>query len=59
MSRDQKTKESPTCTTCSYCTYLGEGDHICDYCHPCEVIYDEWTPTEKFFWCGGEHYIEQ
>lgn len=42
---------------CDHCTYIGEGDFICDS-GPGEpvLVVDDWEPTENYLQCkGGRH----
>ena len=45
---------------CDHCTYIGEGDFLCD-CHPSAeyvLVMTDWEPTVLFMHClngGHEH----
>lgn len=38
---------------CDNCTYLGEGDFLCDK-HQVIVV-EDWTPTEDYMKCKSVH----
>lgn len=42
------------CFNCGHCTYIGEGDHICDM--STDVIIADWQPTEYFYQCEGKDF---
>lgn len=46
------------CDTCSKCTYIGEGDHICED-NPTLIVLEDYLPAEDFFWCGGRCWEER
>lgn len=42
---------------CDHCTYVGEGDFLCDNC-PGEaylVVMSDWEPTEDYLHCMRQH----
>ena len=42
---------------CDHCTYLGEGDFICDKNtapDECHVVMEDWQPTDKYLWCQNQ-----
>ena len=45
------------CETCVNFIPIGEGDHICDASAPVMVL-EDYTPTDKYYWCKGEHWEE-
>ena len=43
---------------CDHCTYIGEGDFICDRFededgNPAIVVMSDWEPTEDYLKCKG------
>ena len=60
MSRDKRVKNRKPCTdminchNCNNCTYIGEGDYICDM--TTEVVISEWQPTEDYYSCEGKDF---
>lgn len=42
------------CFFCNCCTYIGEGDHICDMNN--EIVVSDWEPTDKFYQCEGKEF---
>jgi hypothetical protein len=38
---------------CNFCTYIGEGDFICDKYN--EIVVSDWEPTEDFLMCTNKH----
>jgi len=48
------------CDTCEYCMYICEGDYICDVevdeGATVQLIKEDHTPTDHYFWCGGEYW---
>lgn len=52
MKRKKKRAKPKLCdpAICSHCTYIGDGDFICDN-HPDEavvMVLSDWEPTEHF-----------
>ena len=47
------------CFNCANCMYYGEGDSFCDYDDNFNFVLEDWTPTDKFKWCKGKHWIER
>ncbi|HJB83081.1 MAG TPA: hypothetical protein H9711_08025 [Candidatus Mediterraneibacter intestinavium] len=45
------------CETCVNFIPIGKGDHICDASAPVMVL-EDYTPTDKYYWCKGEHWEE-
>lgn len=37
-------------TRCPYCTYIGEGDSVCDVLQ--EIVLRDWLPTAHFMGVG-------
>lgn len=54
MSQHKKSCPQTCDDRCEHFCYIGEGDTICDKVYPPKWIFDGWTPTKDFFWCGGE-----
>ena len=50
------------CDNCENCMYVGEGDSICEVeiadGATVQPIKEEHTPTDHYFWCGGQHWIK-
>lgn len=42
------------CFNCNNCTYIAEGDHICDMDN--EFIIEAWLPNEHFYHCEGRNF---
>lgn len=42
------------CHNCNNCTYIGEGDYICDMTN--EVVISDWQPTEDYYSCDGKDF---
>lgn len=55
---NKKKKRNGTCETCCHCIPIGEGDHICDETDIPELVIEDYTPGEKYLWCGGKKYCE-
>lgn len=58
MKNRSKGRKPRDCTGCPNCTYLGEGDFVCDkLIHKFDkaFVICAWTPTENFLHCrkGG------
>ena len=56
MKRKKKRAKPKLCdpAICSHCTYIGDGDFICDN-HPDEavvMVLSDWEPTEHFLHCA-------
>lgn len=45
------------CYDCDHCTYIGDGDHLCDLDN--EIIVNDWEPTEEFYHCGGRSFEQK
>ena len=45
------------CLNCANCIPIGEGDHLCD--ELMELVLEDYTPTDKFYGCGGSSYERQ
>ena len=59
MSKDKRVKnrnplERTNCFNCNNCTYIAEGDHICDMDN--EFVISDWEPTEHFYHCEGKDF---
>ena len=54
LRKKPKNKCNKSCTTCSNCIPIGEGDHLCDVLM--ELVLDEYSPTDNFYGCGGSSY---
>ena len=42
------------CYNCNNCTYIGEGDYICDMTN--DFVISEFEPTEEFYQCEGKDF---
>ena len=42
MSVADMSKEERTCETCDHCTYIGEGDFICDRNDEPVLVIEDW-----------------
>lgn len=56
MKRKKKRASTKICdpAACHHCTYIGEGDFMCDN-HPDEavvLVISDWDPTEYFLHCA-------
>lgn len=56
MKRPKRKKREckQNCFYCGKCTYIGEGDYICE--DSTEVVIGDWQPTENFYSCKGKGY---
>ena len=57
MKRDKRANnrtQKMNCYTCNNCTYIAEGDHICDIDN--EFVICEFEPTEHFYHCEGKDF---
>ena len=57
--REKKCKpltQNVNCFNCNNCTYVGDGDHICDM--TLDLVIVEWEPTEDFYICNGKDFEE-
>ena len=51
MKKPSKCKE---CSGCRHCTYIGDGDFICDkHSHEPEkaLVLEDWSPTDNYLQC--------
>lgn len=54
MSKKHKPSCPQTCDEqCDHFCYIGEGDTVCTKEMPPTLVMEDWTPTDKFYWCGG------
>ena len=47
-----------SCLSCEELVPIGEGDHICLCREEPALVLENYEPTENFFFCNGEDYIE-
>lgn len=62
MARRKKKFTPKECSSCPHCTYIGEGDFVCDkHIHQPDkaLVIDEWTPTDNFLQCLNERRASQ
>lgn len=52
----RKNKITKNCHNCSECLYLGEGDYACMSAMPPVTVIEDWSPTEKYLYCGGKNF---
>ena len=52
--RKKSEMELRNCFNCEHCTYIGEGDHICDMTN--DVVVEDWMPADDFYACNGKDF---
>ena len=58
MSKNnKKVTKYKCCDTCPHCTYIGEGDFICDKGQPF-IVKEDWMPSDFYLACCNKTLFE-